>query len=153
MHIVSPVTLTELYIENDSTQNKSKMLLNANFQDYMDSLRQNGELQVKVGKLKQRISSLGSGLGMALGVFGGPTGMTLGYGIGNSVGKYLGNVLGDKVYGQAIFDMAEISHDAKLRHAQIAASLAFQNQIDGAIDTLRQNENKRKKDDLQAMQV
>jgi len=153
MYISQPVTITELYIENDSTQNKYKGLLNANFQDYMDALGQSGQFQVRQAKLKQRISSVASGLGLALGVFGGPSGIAIGYSIGNTLGKYLGNVVGDRIYGQAIADMSEIVHDSKLRHAQIAASLAFQNQMDAGIDTLRQNENKRKKDDIQAMQV
>ena len=153
MYIAQPVTLTELYVEADSTENKYKGLLNANFQDYIDSMKQSGEYQVKAAKLKQRISALLSGVGIAAGSLGGPSGMALGAAIGNSVGKYLGNVAGDRIYGQAISDMAEIVHDAKLRHAQLAATLAMHNQIGTAIDTLRQNENKRKKDDLQAMQV
>jgi hypothetical protein len=153
MHITQPITLTELYIENDSSRNKYTGLLNANFQDYMDSLAQGGRLQVKAKKLIQRISSLGAGIGMAAGVFGGPGGIALGTTIGNTVGKYFGNVLSDRLYGQAIADVSEIFHDSKLRHAQIASSLSFTNQMDGAIDTLRQNENKRRKDDIQSMQV
>jgi len=153
MYISQPVSLTELYIENDSLQNKYKGLLNANFQDYVEALRQGGEFQIKQGQLKNKVASLSSGIGMAFGVFGGPASMALGYSIGNTIGKYLGNVIGDRIYGRAIYDMSEIAHETRVRHSQIAASIAFQNQMDGAIDTLRQNENKRKKDDLQAMQV
>lgn len=153
MYISQPVTLTELYVNNDSTRNKYTMLLNANFQDYMDGLTQSGQLEVKLGKLKQRISSLGSGIGMALGSLGGPSGIALGFALGSLTGKYVGNVVGNRIYGQAIADTSEIVHDAKLRHAQLASSLAFTNQVDGAINNLRQNENKRKKDDIQAMQV
>ena len=153
MYISQPVTLTEMYIESDSMENKYKGLLNANFQDYMDSLSQGGQLQLKVGKLKQNVVALSSGIGMAIGTLGGPAGLGLGFALGNTVGKYFGNVVSDRIYGQAIADISEINHDAKLRHGQLATSLAFQNQIDAAIDTLRQNENKRKKDDLQAMQV
>lgn len=153
MHITQPITLTELYIDNDSSRNKYTGLLNANFQDYMDSLAQGGRLQVKAKKLIQKVSALGAGIGMAAGVFGGPAGIALGTTIGNTVGKYFGNVLSDRLYGQAIADVSEIFHDSKLRQAQLASSLAFTNQMDGAIDTLRQNENKRKKDDIQAMQV
>lgn len=154
MHIIEPVSLAAMYVDQDSTENKYHGLLNSNFQDYMDSIKKNGELQVKAGKLSQKISGLGSGIGMAAGTFiGGPAGMALGYSIGNTLGKYFGNVLSNKFFGQAIADVAEISHDAKLRHAQLASTLAFHNQVGGAIDTLRQNENKRKKDDLQAMQV
>ena len=153
MHITQPITLTELYVDNDSSRNKYTGLLNANFQDYMDSLTQGGMLQGKAGKLKQRISSLAAGIGMAAGTLGGPSGIALGLAIGNTVGKYLGGVAADRIYGQAIADMADIAHEAKVRHGQLAASLAFTNQMDGAIDNLRQNENKRKKDDLQAMQV
>lgn len=153
MHITQPITLTELYIDNDSRRNKYTGLLNANFQDYMDSLAQGGKLQVKAKKLTQRIAALGAGIGMAAGTFGGPGGIALGLAIGNTVGKYFGNVVSDRIYGQALSDMSEIFHDSKLRQAQIASSLSFTNQMDGAIDTLRQNEGKRKKDDIQAMQV
>ena len=153
MHIVEPVSLTALYIDQDSMENKYKTLVNANIQDYMDSLKQGGELEVRAGKLKQKITGLASGIGMAAGVFGGPAGIALGFSVGNVLGKYAGNVLSSKMCGQAMTDVSEISHDAKLRHAQLASYLAFLGQVGGAIDTLRQNENKRKKDDLQAMQV
>ncbi len=151
MYISEPVTMTEMYIENDSVSNKYKGFLNANFQDYMDSLAQGGQLQIKAGKLKQRISSVISGLGMAAGALGGPSGLALGYGVGNTIGKYLGNVASERLFGQAIADTNEINHDSKVRHAQLAATIAFYDQMGGAIDTLRQNENKRKKDDLQAL--
>ena len=153
MYISQPTSLTEIYVEQDSMENKYKGLLNANFQDYMDSLKQGGELEVRAGKLKQKVSGLASGLGLAAGTLGGPAGLALGFSIGNVFGKYLGNVLSERIYGQAMADVSEISHDSKMRHAQLAASLAFLNQVGGAVDTLRQNENKRKKDDLQAMQV
>ncbi len=153
MFIIQPETLTAQMIDNSSQRYKYEGLLNANFQDYMDALAQGGQFQVKAQKLKQRISALASGIGMAAGVFGGPSGIAAGLAVGNTIGKYLGNVAGNRMYGQAIADMATIAHEAKIRHAQMATSLAFINQIDGAIDTLRQNENKRKKDDLQAMQV
>ena len=153
MHIVDPASITEYYVNNDSTRNKYTGLLNANFQDYMDSLKQGAQFQVQSQKLKQRVSSVTSALGMAVGSFGGPAGIAMGFSVGNSIGKYLGNTLGQRIYGQAIADMGEIEFQAKTRHSQLAASLAFTNQIDGAIDTLRQNDNKRKKDDLQAMQV
>ena len=153
MHITEPSSLTQMYIEQDSIENKYKGLLNANFQDYMDSFKQAGELEVRAGKLKQKVAGLISGIGMAAGVFGGPAGIALGFSIGNTLGKYAGNVLSQRIYGQAISDVSEISHDSKVRHAQLAATVAFLNQVGGAIDTLRQNENKRKKDDLQAMQV
>ncbi len=153
MYIAQPYSLTEMYVERDSTRSKYEGLLNANFQDYMDSLKQGGDLQVRAGKLKQKISGLVSGIGLAAGALGGPAGLALGFSVGNTMGKYLGNVLSERIYGQAISDVSEISHDSKLRHSQLAATLAFQNQIGGAIDTFRQNENKRKKDDLQAMQV
>ena len=153
MYIADPVTLTQRYVDNDSTRNKYTGLVNANFQDYMDSLKQGGQFQFQANNLKQRISSLTSTLGMAAGSFGGPAGIAAGFSVGNSIGKYLGNVVSNRIYGQAIADMAEIAFQAKTRHGQLTASLAFTNQIDGAIDTLRQNENKRRKDDLQAMQV
>ena len=153
MYISQPITLTEQYVDNDSTRNKYTGLLNANFQDYMDSLSQGGQLQLKAGKLKQKIGALVSGLGAAAGTLGGPSGIALGLAVGNTLGKYLGNVVSERIYGQAISDMSEIYHEAKVRHPQLAASLAFTNQIDGAIDTLRQNENKRRKDDIQAMQA
>lgn len=153
MYISQPHSLTIHYLENDSTRNKYTGLLNANFQDYIDALAQGGRFEVKSGKLKQRVSGLAAGIGMAVGTFGGPSGIALGFAVGNTIGKYLGNVLSDRIYGQAISDMANIAHESKLRHAQLATSLSFTNQMDGAIDTLRQNENKRKKDDLQAMQV
>ena len=154
MYISEPFSLTQVYVEQDSMENKYKGLLNANFQDYMDSMKSSGELEVKSGKLKQQVSSLGSALGLAAGTLsGGPAGMALGYSIGNTLGKYFGNVLSQRMYGQAIADVSEISHDSKLRHTQLAATVAFLNQMGGAVDTFRQNENKRKKDDLQAMQV
>ena len=153
MHIVEPNSLAQMYVEQDSIENKYKTLLNSNFQDYMDSLKKGGELQVRIGKLKQKVSGLASGLGLAAGTLGGPAGIALGYSVGNMLGKYAGNVLSERIYGQAVADVSEISHDSKMRHAQLAATLAFLNQVGGAIDTLRQNENKRKKDDLQAMQV
>lgn len=153
MHITSPITLTELYVDNDSSRNKYTGLLNANFSDYMEALKKGGEFQYKSGKLRQRISSLCAGIGLAAGTLGGPSGIALGLSIGNTLGKYLGNVAASRMFGQAIADMADIAHEAKVRHGQLATSLAFTNQMDGAIDTLRQNENKRRKDDLQAMQV
>ncbi|OGI18666.1 MAG: hypothetical protein A3B68_01435 [Candidatus Melainabacteria bacterium RIFCSPHIGHO2_02_FULL_34_12] len=153
MYITQPATLTELYVNNSSTRNQYEGMLNANFQDYMDSLAQGGQYEVKAAQLKKRISAVASGLGMAIGTLGGPAGMPLGFAIGNSIGKFIGNTTSQRIYGQALADMADIAHEAKVRHAQLAISLAFTNQIDGAIDTLRQNENKRKKDDLQAMQV
>lgn len=153
MYIASPDSLASLYINNDGARNKYTGLLNANFQDYMDSLAQGGQFQVKAQKLKQKISGLFSAVGTAAGSLGGPSGLALGFAVGNGIGKYLGNVLGNRIYGQAIADMADIAHEAKVRHAQLATSLAFTNQMDGAVDTLRQNENKRKKEDLQAMQV
>ena len=153
MYISEPQTLVDTYVNNDGTRNKYTGLVNANFQDYVDSLAQGSQFQVKASKLKQKISALAGTLGMAAGALGGTAGMALGFSVGNTLGKYLGNVVSDRFYGQAIADMADIAHLAKVRHPQLTASLAFTNQIDGAIDTLRQNENKRKKDDLQAMQV
>ena len=154
MHIVEPTSLAQMYVEQDSIENKYKTLLNSNFQDYMDSLKQGGQLQVRIGKLKQKVSGLASGLGLAAGtLLGGPAGIALGFSVGSMLGKYAGNVLSERIYGQAVADVSEISHDSKMRHAQLASTLAFLNQVGGAIDTLRQNENKRKKDDLQAMQV
>ena len=151
MYISQPTSLTEMYVENDSQENKYKGYLNANFQDYMDSLSLGGSLQVKALKLKQRVAGTFAGIGMAAGALGGPSGIALGFSVGNTVGKYLGNVLGGRLYGQAIADASEINHDSKIRHGQLAATIAFLGQIGGAVDTLRQNENKRKKDDLQAM--
>ena len=153
MYVWEPHSLTEMYIDHNSRENISKGLLNANFQDYMDSLAESGRLQIKSGKLKQKISAMGSALGIAAGSLGGPAGMALGFALGSTIGKYAGNVASDKIFGQAISDINEISHDSKLRHAQLAAITAFEKQVSGAIDTLRQNENKRLKDDLQAMQV
>ena len=153
MYISEPSSLTQLYVENDSVQNKYKGLVNANFQDYMDGLSQTGKLEVRSAKLKQKISGVIAGAGMAVGSLGGPGGIALGFTVGNTFGKYLGNVIGDRIYGEAIVDMADIVHYAKLRHAQLAASLAFQKKMDDAIDTLRQNDNKRKKDAIQEMQV
>ena len=153
MYVVDPVTITGLYVNNDSVRNKYTGLLNANFQDYMDALKQGAQFQTQSNTLKRKIASVASALGMAGGAFGGPAGIAAGFSVGNSIGKYIGGVLGDRIYGQAISDMSEIGFQSKVRHSQLAASLAFTNQIDGAIDTLRQNENKRKKDDLQAMQV
>lgn len=153
MYIGTPVTLTELYVDNASRHNMHSTLLNVNFQDYMDALRLGGEFQLKLSKLQQRVAALGTGLGIAAGSMGGPAGMAIGFSLGNIVGRYVGNILGNRIYGQAIADMGEISHDAKVRHAQLASMLAYTDQIDGAIDTLRQNENKRIKDALQAMQV
>ena len=142
--------LTE-YISSFSRKNKYKGLLNANFADYMDALKQAGTLQIKSGKLKQKVSAIGTALGTAVGVFGGPAGMALGFSVGNTAGKYVGNVISDRIFGQAIADVDEIAHDSKIRHAHIAASYAFENQIGSAIDTLRENENKRLKDALQGM--
>ena len=154
MHITEPISLGQAYVDQDSMENKYKTLLNANFQDYMDSIKQSGELELRAGKLKQKVTSLASGVGMAAGALGGgPAGIALGFSIGNTLGKYFGNVLSQRFYGQAMADVSEINHDAKLRHTQLAARYAFLSQVGGAIDTLRQNENKRKKDDLQAMQV
>lgn len=153
MYIREPVTLTELYVDNESNINKQKLLLNANFQDYMDSMQKAGQLEIKAGRLKQRVSSVASGLGMAMGVFGGPSGMALGLALGNTAGKYFGNVVSNRIYGTAIADMAEMLHDAKLRHSQLAASVAFNDKMGEAIDTLRASENKRMKDDLQSMSV
>ncbi len=154
MYITQPFSLTQMYIEQDSTENKYKGLLTANFQDYMDSMKQTSELQLRSGKLKQQIASLTSAIGLAAGsTLAGPAGMALGFSIGNTLGKYFGNVVSERIYGQAIADVSEISHDSKLRHSQLAATVAFLNQLGGAVDTFRQNENKRKKDDLQAMQV
>ena len=153
MYIREPAPLTEIYVDNHSNENKYRMLINANFQDYLDSLALGGQFEVKSLKLKQRISALGSGIGMAAGALGGPAGIALGFAIGNTLGKYAGGALGDKVYGKAIADMADLGHEAKVRHSQMAAYLANLSQVSGGIDTLRQNENKRLKDDLQAMQV
>ena len=153
MYITQPVTLTELYIDNDSSRNKYTGLLNANFQDYMDSLSQSGQLEIRSGKLKQKVAGVVGSLGMALGTLGGPAGIALGFTIGNTLGKYLGNVVADRIYGGAIYDMAEIVHYAKLRYTMLATTIAFNNKMGDAIDTLRQNENKRRKDAIQEMQV
>lgn len=153
MFIRMPVSLTELTVEKAGVSNQYKGLLNANFQDYMDSLSKSGELQIASGKITQKISALGSGIGMAAGALGGPAGIAIGFAIGSQIGKYVGNVVSDKIYGRAIADMAEIMHNAKLRHAQLASAYALNGKMMEAIDTLRQNENKRKKDDLQGMSV
>ena len=153
MYIMEPDSLTQLYVEKNSNENVYKGLLNANFQDYMDSLKQGGELELSSGKLKQKVTGLASAVGLAAGALGGPAGLALGFSVGNTIGKYIASVLSQRIYGQAMSDISEISHDSKLRHAQIAAQLALLGQVGGAVDTLRQNENKRKKDDLQAMQV
>lgn len=150
---VDPVSPTELMVANVGVSNEYKGLLNANFQDYMDGIAKSGELQLKLAKIKQRFSAIGTGVGMAAGSLGGPSGIALGAAIGTMLGKYAGNVVGDKLYGTAITDMAEIMHTAKVRHAQLAVSYSMNGKMLEAIDTLRQNENKRKKDDLQAMQV
>lgn len=153
MYISEPVTLTSLYIDNDSLQNKYKGLLNANFEDYMDSVSQSGQLETKSGKVKQRISGTIAGVGMAIGALGGPAGIALGFTIGSTIGKYVGNVVGNRIYGQAIYDMAELVHYTKLRHTMLATSIAFNSKMGEAVDNLRQNENKRKKDAIQEMQV
>ena len=150
---IDPVSPTELMIANVGVSNEYKGLLNANLQDYMDGIAKSGELQIKLAKIKQRFSSIGTGVGMAAGSLGGPSGIALGAAIGTMLGKYAGNVVGDKLYGTAITDMAEIMYTAKVRHAQLAVSYSMNDKMLEAIDTLRQNENKRKKDDLQAMQV
>ncbi len=153
MYISQPFSLTAMYVDNDSMHNKYEGLLNANFQDYMDSLQKGGELEIRSGKLKQRVSALFSGLGMAAGALGGPAGMTVGFSVGNLVGRYVGSSMAGRIYGRAMEDMGEINQESKQRHAHIAAQIAMISQMGGAIDTLRQNENKRKKDDLQGMQV
>jgi len=153
MYISEPISLTAMYIENDSLENKYKGLLTANFQDYLDSFKMGAELELKSAKLKAKFAALGSGLGIGAGAMGGPAGMALGYSIGNVIGKYAGSATANKLYGQAIEDVAEISLESKQRHAQIASYIAHLGQISSGITTLRENENKRKKDDLQAMQV
>lgn len=153
MYISQPVSLTAMYVDNDSTHNKYQGLLNANFEDYMDAVAQSGQLEIKSSKVKQRIAGVVSGLGLAVGTLGGPAGISFGYAIGNTLGKYFGNVVADRIYGGAIYDMAEIVHYAKLRHTMLATSIAFNNKMSDAVDTLRQNENKRKKDAIQEMQV
>lgn len=150
---IDPVSLTKQMLEVTEKSYQYKGLLNANFQDYMDSLAKSGQLQIQAAKLSQRISALGSGIGMAAGALGGPAGIALGFAIGSRIGKYLGNVASDRYYGRAIADMSEIMYTAKLRHAQLASSYALNDKMLEAVDTLRQNENKRKKDDLQAMSV
>jgi len=153
MYLAEPVSLTQLYVDNDSTQNKTKGLLNANFQDFMDALSQTGQLELRAGSLKKSISGVFAGAGLAAGSLGGPAGIALGFTIGNTLGKYFGNVLTNRIYGRAIADIADLGHYAKLRHTQLASSIAFQKKIDEAIDNLRQNDNKRKKDAIQEMQV
>ena len=153
MFLADPVSPTQLMIEATSKSNEYKGLLNANFQDYLDAIKKSGELQIQSAKLKQKISGLGTGIGMAAGSLGGPAGIAIGFAIGNRFGKYFGNVASDRMYGQAITDMSEIMFTAKLRHAQLASSYAMNDKMMEAIDTLRQNENKRKKDDIQAMAV
>ena len=153
MYISQPVSITQEYVENDSTQNKYKGLLSANFQDYMDAIGQSGQLEIRAGKLKQKVAGVVGGLGMALGTLGGPHAMALGFTVGNTLGKYLGNVVAGRIYSGAIYDMAEIVHYAKLRHTMLATTIAFNNKMGDAIDTLRQNENKRRKDAIQEMQV
>ena len=152
MYIPEPITLTAQYIENDSRRNEQRMLLEANFQDYLDSAAEGGKLQVKSGKIKMEVTSVLSGAGMAAGaLLGGPAGLSTGFVIGNRIGKYLGGVLATKVYGQAISDMNQITGTANQRQIQIAAYLSFVNQVDGAIDSMRQNENKRKKAEIDSM--
>lgn len=153
MFLVDPVTPTELYIETQSTENKYKGLLNANFQDYMDGIRQSGELEIKAAKLKQRISGVIAATGMAAGALGGPSGLALGFAIGNTIGKYIGNVVSNRVFSQAINDMAEVVTYSKIRHTMLASSIMFQKKMGEAVDTIRQNENKRIKDAIQEMQV
>lgn len=153
MYIDNPITLGELYVENTSKHNRYTLLINANFQDYMDSLRQVSQFQVRSSQLAQKISKVGGALGVAAGSLGGPVGTVLGFTLGNNIGKFIGSMVGNKIYGQAISDMNEISQMSKHRHAQLAANLAFVDQIDGAIDTMRQNDNKRVKDALNAMSV
>ena len=153
MYLADPVTPTDLYVESFSIENKYRGLLNANFQDYMDAIRQSGQLEIQSAKLKQRVSGVIASLGMAARAFGGPAGLSLGFAIGNTVGKYFGNVLSGRVYGQAINDMAEVVGYAKMRHTQLASSIMFQKKMGEAVDTLRQNDNKRLKDAIQEMQV
>lgn len=151
MYVPKPITLTSQMLEVNSTGNKYKGLLNANFQDYMDSTRQAGELQIKAGSLKHKVTGVFSGLGIAAGTLMGPAGLAVGFSVGNNIGKYVANVVSDRVYGQAISDMSEIYHSAKMRHAQLATTLAINNKMGEAVNTLRTNENKRLKDALQAM--
>ena len=80
-------------------------------------------------------------------------GLAFGFTIGQTVGKYLGSVMGEKRYGQAISDMAEVVHYAKMRHTMLATSYAFQKKMDEGIDNFRQNENKRVKDAIGEMSV
>jgi hypothetical protein len=153
MTFIEPITLTEQMIESNSTSDKYKGLLNANFQDYMDAVKQASQLQIQSGGLKHRVTAIFSGLGLAAGSLGGPAGMASGFAVGNTIGKYTANVISNRVYGQAIADMSEIYHQSKLRHSQIATSLAFNDKMGEGIDSLRANENKRLKDALQAMAV
>ena len=151
MYISEPVTTTSLYIDSDSTQNKYKGLLNANFQDYMDGIVQSSQLEIKAGKLKNSVTGLGAGLGTAFGSLGGPIGLAFGFTIGQTIGKYLGSVIGEKKYGQAISDMSDVTHFAKMRHTMLATSYMFQKKMDEGIDNFRQNENKRIKDAISEM--
>lgn len=151
MYISEPVTLTEKYIDNSSEGNKLKLMLDANFQDYMDSVKQGGQLEIKSGNLRNKVSAIISGIGLAAGTFGGPGGMAAGFAIGNTIGKYIGNSLSQRVYGKAIADMSDIYHQARVRHSQIATSIALQDKMGEGIDALRQNENKRLKEAYQAM--
>lgn len=153
MYISQPKSLTQMYVEVDSVENKYQGLINANFQDYMDSLAQSGELEIKSARLKQRIGGVIGAAGMAAGALGGPSGLALGFSIGNTIGKYLGNVVSNRIYGRAIADMADMVHNSKLRHTQLATSIMFNKKMYEAVDTLRQNENKRIKDAIQEMQV
>ncbi|GEM_PF-2271119 len=153
MYINDPTTLTDLYVDNSCRHSKYTLLLNANFQDYMDSLQQGAQFQMRLSKLVQRVSALGGTIGTAAGALGGPGGMALGYTLGNGIGKFIGNSLGNRIYGQAMGDMNEIAQMSKQRHAQLASNLAYTDQIDGAIDTLRQNENKRLKEAVNGMSV
>lgn len=148
-----PQSVTEQYIDNSVRRYKYTGLLNANFQDYLAALEQGGRYTLKSHNLVNKASAIGSALGMGAGALGGPAGIALGFAVGSSIGKYVGNVFSERIYGRAIADMNEINYEAKTRHPQLAASLAFTNEVDSAIDTLRQNQNKRIKDALQSMQV
>ncbi len=153
MYVSQPISLTAMYVENDSLENKYKGLLTANFQDYLDSFKMGAELELRSAKVKSKLTALTSGVGMAAGAMGGPAGMALGFSVGNLVGKYFGSAMAQRLYGQAIEDVSEIALESKHRHAQLASLVAHIGQIGSGISTLRENENKRKKDDLQAMQV
>jgi len=125
----------------------------SNFQDIYNLTRRNGDVEVKMNRVKFRAQGVGGMIGIAAGALGGPLGSIIGFGIGRSIGSYAGNVMSKRYYGEEQMAINENLYLARNRDSQLKYQMAIYGSLGETINTLRSNKVKQDQKVMQDMIV